>query len=157
MRKTVLNQYFEPLWNAGLKLFSGLLIPFQGLINTLAIKLWGKFYLIFKSISSFIDTRFFILYYFDRTGVWTQIHTALNLVSRLSIFRFLMKESSTVGHEKTKKIVGVLLSLTRVLLSGIGVLLSGIFKNIYCWSSYVFGVLLSLGFYCRFNIWIYIF
>ena len=39
-----------------------------------------------------------------------------------------------------------------VLLSGNGVLLSDIFKNIYCWSSYVFGVLLSLGFYCRVNI-----
>ena len=60
---------------------------------------------------------------------------------------------------KNEKIVGVLLSgsgvllsLTGVLLSGNGVLLSDIFKNIYCWSSYVFGVLLSLGFYCRVNI-----
>lgn len=63
------------------------------------------------------------------------------------------------GTKKIKKSSGVLLSGSGVLLSrtgaplsGNGVLLSDIFKNIYCWSSYVFGVLLSLGFYCRVNI-----
>ncbi len=42
--------------------------------------------------------------------------------------------------------------MTKLGKLGNGVLLSDILKNIYCWSSYVFGVLLSLGFYCRVNI-----
>jgi hypothetical protein len=62
---------------------------------------------------------------------------------------FKIQWSSIVGPQNNINIVGVLLSGCGFLLSGTGVLRSDILNNILKRSSCVFGVLLSLEFYCR--------